>query len=63
MMDEPRDRVQAQEPTPVKTPAEAPAAAAAQEDAIDSATAGDGVTFFERGDGREEAQGDIERNG
>lgn len=32
-------------------------------EAIDESTAGDGVTFFEGGDGREEAQGDIERNG
>ena len=40
-----------------------PAEANDRADAIDEATAGDGVTFFEGGDGREEAQGDIERNG
>lgn len=32
-------------------------------DAIDESTAGDGVTFFEGGDGREEARADIERDG
>ena len=31
--------------------------------AIDDGAAGDGVAFFEGGDGREEARGDIERNG
>lgn len=40
-----------------------PADANAQANAIDEGSAGDGVAFFEGGDGREEAQGDIERNG
>ena len=40
-----------------------PADAAARSNAIDEGTAGDGVAFFEGGDGREEARGDIERNG
>ena len=40
-----------------------PAEAAAQANAIDDSTAGDGVTFFEGGDGREAARDDIERSG
>ncbi|CAA9499170.1 MAG: hypothetical protein AVDCRST_MAG91-952 [uncultured Sphingomonadaceae bacterium] len=40
-----------------------PAEANDRADAIDVSTAGDGVTFFEGGDGREEARGDIERDG
>lgn len=39
------------------------AAASALEDEIDDDTAGDGVAFFEGGDGREDARGDMERNG
>ena len=40
-----------------------PAEANERADAIDESTAGDGVTFFEGGDGREEARADIERDG
>lgn len=40
-----------------------PRDAAAAEDRIDEASAGDGVAFFEGGDGREEARTDIERSG
>lgn len=40
-----------------------PADAVARADAIDEDTAGDGVAFFEGGDGREAARDDIERTG
>ncbi len=64
----PDDRVKANEPMPVadgersidKAP---PAEGAAREDAIDEETTGDGVAFFEGGDGREAARDDIERSG
>lgn len=64
------DRVKAAEPaanqrTPDRpsSPSDEPAATSARADEIDESTAGDGVAFFEGGDGREEARGDIERNG
>lgn len=62
------ERVKASEPRPVsdadKTEASSPpAAVAAREDDIDAETAGDGVAFFEGGDGREAARDDIERSG
>lgn len=59
------ERVKAAEPMVVQSPVEAPtpADAAARENAIDEATDGDGVTFFEGGDGREGAREDIERSG
>ena len=41
----------------------APRDDAQDENRIDEATAGDGVTFFEGGDGREDARTDIERSG
>ena len=40
-----------------------PADSNARSNAIDDGTAGDGVAFFEGGDGREEARGDVEREG
>lgn len=40
-----------------------PAEANDRAEAIDEGTAGDGVAFFEGGDSREEARGDIEREG
>lgn len=65
-----RDRVKAGEPAPVASPAagkapadQGPEADNVRADAIDEDTAGDGVAFFEGGDGREDARGDIERNG
>ena len=48
---------------PHGTVAPPPAEANDRAQAIDETTAGDGVTFFEGGDGREEARGDIEREG
>lgn len=48
---------------PHGTVAPPPAEANERAEAIDEGTAGDGVAFFEGGDGREEARGDIERNG
>lgn len=72
MADERNDtagRVQAAPPVPVVDAAEAPPAAggpraaAEAENARDEAAAGDGVTFFEGGDGREGARADIERDG
>lgn len=67
----PEDRVRASEPRPVadadrgeaSTRSSDPAGAAAREDATDDETAGDGVAFFEGGDGREAARDDIERSG
>lgn len=67
----PDERIKANEPQPVadadrsveKTPPSDPAEAAARESAIDDDTAGDGVAFFEGGDGREAAREDIERSG
>lgn len=40
-----------------------PEAASERANAIDENTAGDGVAFFEGGDGSESAHGDIERGG
>ena len=59
------ERVKADEPKAVSDAErpEAPAAAAEGEIAIDDDTAGDGVAFFEGGDGREAARDDIERSG
>lgn len=65
-------RVRASEPAVVESPAEAPAAtndglppatASEQSNSIDETTAGDGVAFFEGGDGSESARSDIERTG
>lgn len=64
-------RVKANEPDAIadadrgidKAPLQDPAQAAASEGAIDDDTAGDGVAFFEGGDGREAARDDIERSG
>lgn len=65
-----KGRVKADEPARVTAPAldkkadaSDPRAAVDQANAIDETTAGDGVTFFEGGDGRESARADIERNG
>lgn len=62
--------IKADEPKPTGAPsvekepqATDPRAAGDRANAIDETTAGDGVTFFEGGDGRESARGDIERNG
>lgn len=65
------DRIKASEPQPIadadrgesKTSPVSPADAATRADAIDDDTAGDGVAFFEGGDGREAARDDIERSG
>lgn len=60
------ERIKAQEPKTVSDTDRtdtAPAAAAEQENALDDDTAGDGVAFFEGGDGREAARDDIERSG
>lgn len=59
------ERVKAEEPTPVSDVDRIiqPAEAAERANAIDEDTAGDGVTFFEGGDGREAARDDIERSG
>lgn len=62
------ERIKANEPQPVndadKTEAALPpSAAASREDEIDADTAGDGIAFFEGGDGREAARDDIERSG
>lgn len=62
------ERVKANEPHAVgdseRTEARAtPSQAAEQANAIDEDTAGDGVAFFEGGDGREAARDDIERSG
>lgn len=66
------ERVKASEPERVTdvervvtsgNPDEEPSAAATGADAIDETTAGDGVAFFEGGDGRESARDDIERSG
>lgn len=62
------ERVKADEPKPVSEAdrteaAPQPSTAAAREDDIDADTAGDGVAFFEGGDGREAARDDIERSG
>lgn len=40
-----------------------PSEIAERGDAIDESSAGDGVAFFEGGDGRESARTDIERSG
>lgn len=48
---------------PHGTVAPPPAEANGRAEAIDEGTAGDGVAFFEGGDGREEARADIEREG
>lgn len=63
-----KERVQANEPNPVSDQERSdapttPAQDAAAESAIDEDSAGDGVAFFEGGDGREEARDDIERSG
>ena len=66
------DRVRAGEPVkdgggggsagqPHGTVSPDPAEANDRANAIDEETAGDGVAFFEGGDGREEARGDMER--
>ena len=67
---DPAGRVQAAPPVPVAEaslavpPAdESPRAAAEAENARDEGSAGDGVTFFEGGDGGERARADIERDG
>lgn len=62
------ERVKANEPEPVsdadKTEtASPPDDVAARADEIEADTAGDGVAFFEGGDGREAARDDIERSG
>lgn len=65
-------RVQASEPVVVENPTIVPAgatdevppaAAGEQGNMIDETTAGDGVAFFEGGDGSESARSDIERTG
>lgn len=62
------ERVKANEPQPVsdeeriEAPS-TPSETAARADSIDEDTAGDGVAFFEGGDGREAARDDIERSG
>lgn len=48
---------------PHGTVAPSPAEAAERENEVGDDTAGDGVAFFEGGDGREEARGDMERGG
>ncbi len=60
------ERVKADEPKAVsdaERPEASPVTAAERENAVDDDTAGDGVAFFEGGDGREEARDDIERSG
>ncbi len=59
------ERIKADEPKTVSDAERAvtPSAAAERENVVDEATAGDGVTFFEGGDGREAARDDIERSG
>lgn len=63
-----RDRVKASEPiagipaTGAK-PDPDPQEVSERADVIDDTTAGDGVAFFEGGDGREAARDDIERSG
>lgn len=62
------ERVKADPPKVVQSPVEKPEpsdaeAINARANAIDEETAGDGVAFFEGGDGREEARGDMERGG
>lgn len=60
------DRVRANEPLPVEKPgiaSQSPAESSERADAIDAETAGDGVAFFEGGDGREGARADVEREG
>lgn len=62
------ERIKANEPRPVSEADKAetsvpPGSTAAREDEIDTETAGDGVAFFEGGDGREAARDDIERSG
>lgn len=62
------ERVKANEPQAVSDEDKieeqaSPAEDAARADEIDAETAGDGVAFFEGGDGREAARDDIERSG
>lgn len=62
------ERVKASEPEPIseadKTETKlSPSDTAGRADEIDTDTAGDGVAFFEGGDGREAARDDIERSG
>lgn len=67
------DRVKADEPianlvgsdkdTREETGSGGGAASSARENEVDDAAADDGVAFFEGGDGREDARGDMERNG
>lgn len=64
-----RERVKASEPLKASdlgeagSPQLAPKGSSDRADAIDEDTAGDGVAFFEGGDGRESARDDIERTG